>query len=228
MIILAFNTTNSQLGVVLLQDQKVLAQVEFDENSNQAEFLIVEIEKILRTQNIWYQDLSAIATIKGPGSFTGVRIGLVAAKMIKLTTNLPLFTFDALSVLANENRAFEGKIFAIIDAKMDEFFIGEFLSQNNKIKTIMESRLVQLHELKDLNLDQNHLIIGNGKNILQEIFARKNIDLKTHHNEDKICTKTIALMAFEALILNDFQGDSNPLYLRQPRISTRNSRKIEK
>ncbi len=219
MKILAFNTTNSQLGVALIENEKLLAEVEIGQNSNQAELLIVEIENILRSQNIWYQNIDAVSTIKGPGSFTGVRIGLTAAKIIKLATNLPLFTFDSLAVLAHDHSHFQGKIIAIIDAKMDEFFVAEFISQAGEIKVLQESHLIKLEDLSQLKIDDESLIIGSGKDFLREIFAKKNLIIST--KDDEISAKNIAFMALDALQTGASQDESHPLYLRQPKITQR-------
>ena len=74
MRILAFDTTNSNLSVALLENKKILSKSTTYESGKQSEILIPEIEKILQTSNIWYQDLNFIASTSGPGSFTGVRI----------------------------------------------------------------------------------------------------------------------------------------------------------
>ncbi len=220
MKILAFDTTNSKLSLCLNEDEKTLQIVNLNENSSQAETLICEIEKILQNQNIWYENLDLIAATKGPGSFTGVRIGLSCAKALQLATKLPLLTFDSLFILASFYKNLNRKIFVIIDAKMDEFFIAKFIAQNNKIETVEPSKLVHFNDLKNIILDEDYLIIGSGKKTLAEIFAKKNIALNFDENEDIISAQAIATAAFEDY-LNEDAKDSTPQYLRSPRITPR-------
>ena len=133
MRILAFDTTNSNLSVALLENKKILSKTTTYESGKQSEILIPEIEKILQTSNIWYQDLNFIASTSGPGSFTGVRIGLSTARTLKIATNLPLISLDSLEVLAFKYCQKSEEIFVAIDARMDEFFVGSFVSKNGGI-----------------------------------------------------------------------------------------------
>jgi len=111
MLILAFDTTNSTLSVALLEGEKILCQNLILESGKQSELLIPEIEKILQENKIWYQDLDLITATKGPGSFTGVRIGLAVARTLKIATNLPLILINSLEALAFKQRSFSGEIF---------------------------------------------------------------------------------------------------------------------
>ncbi|MBU6140837.1 MAG: tRNA (adenosine(37)-N6)-threonylcarbamoyltransferase complex dimerization subunit type 1 TsaB [Proteobacteria bacterium] len=95
MLVLAFDTAGLELSVALLKEKKLLAKNTINEIGKQSELLIPEIEKILREQKIWYQDLDLIVTTKGPGSFTGTRIGLTVARIIKASTNLPLILINS-------------------------------------------------------------------------------------------------------------------------------------
>lgn len=95
MLILAFDTAGFDLSVALLNEEKILNKNTVSETGKQSELLIVEIEKLLREQKIWYQNLDLIVATKGPGSFTGTRIGLTAARTIKAATNLPLILINS-------------------------------------------------------------------------------------------------------------------------------------
>ncbi len=95
MFVLAFDTAASELSVALLKEEETLTQNTIKESGKQSELLIPEIEKILREQKIWYQDLGLIVATKGPGSFTGTRIGLTVARVIKASTNLPLILINS-------------------------------------------------------------------------------------------------------------------------------------
>ena len=203
MKILAFDTSNGALSIALLEDQKILQFINIQENGKQAELLVVMLEEVLRHNKIWYNNLDLIATTKGPGSFTGVRIGLSCARTIKLATNLPLITVDSLAAIAYKHRAHSGKILAAIDAKMDEFFIAEFFAENGKLQQLTESRLVTSKEFAEISTKHN-FICGSAKN-----------------SEDGVSADFIGLMAYEEFIAGEKHENVDPSYLRMPRISER-------
>jgi len=203
MKILAFDTSNGALSIALLEDQKVLEFVNIQENGKQAEMLVPLIEEVLHRQKIWYNDLDLIATTKGPGSFTGVRIGLACARTIKFAANLPLILLDSLATIAYKHRFHDGKILAAIDAKMDEFFIAEFFAENGKLERLTESRLVDNAGFAKTSLEHN-FICGNAKNI-----------------EDGVSADLLGLMAYEEFVSGKSFVDVDPSYLRMPRISKR-------
>jgi len=172
-------------------------------------------------KNISYQDLSAIATAKGPSSFTSTRIGLSCIKAIKLATNTKIFTFDSLQIMAHFHKDFQGKILAIIDANMNEFFIAEFSFSNNKINILQETKLVNLTDLEKFAITKNHLIIGNCQEIVANIFNNK-IGFKISQKNDYIFAQKIAFMTKEALENKDAKFEnSDALYLRMPNIVKR-------
>lgn len=203
MKILAFDTSNGALSIALLENNKLLDFIEMQENGKQAEMLIPLIEDILRRNKIWYNSLDLIATTKGPGSFTGVRIGLSCAKSIKLAANLPLALIDSLHAIAYKHKVQEGKILATIDAKMDEFFIAEFSSDGNNLIRLTESRLVNKKEF-DIIAAKHNFICGTTQDSNQVAKA-----------------DSIGLIAYEEFLAGAKFTEKNPFYLRQPKIGER-------
>lgn len=203
MKILAFDTSNGTLSVALLEDQKILQLVNVQESGKQAEMLVILLEQVLRDNKIWYNNLDLIATTKGPGSFTGVRIGLSCARALKLATNLPLILVDALNAIAYKYRDHNGPILAAIDAKMDEFFVAEFSCEDKKPHQLTQSRLVTKDEFSKLS-QQHNFICGNAVNI-----------------EDGVSADFIGLIAYEKFIDSKNHNDVDPSYLRLPKISER-------
>lgn len=203
MKILAFDTSNGTLSIALLENQTILQFVNIQENGKQAEMLVPTLEKVLHDNKIWYNNLDLIATAKGPGSFTGVRIGLSCARAIKLATNLPLITFDSLAAIAYKYRTHSGKILAAIDAKMDEFFVSEFYAENGKLRQLTDSRLVNSNEFTAISASHN-FICGSAAN-----------------SEDGVSADFIGLMAYEEFVAGGNLNNADPSYLRMPKISER-------
>lgn len=214
MLILAFDTTSSILSVALLQDDKLLAKNIVRESQRHSELLIPEIEKILHSQKIWYQDLDLIAVTNGPGSFTGSRIGLTAARTIKTATNLPLILVNSCEAIAFKYRDFSGKIFTALDATMDEFFCAEFFSQNGKITTTMEPCLVKAEDISMILPQDDFLICGSGKNLIRTTA-------KSSPQDDILEADLVGLVALEKFRNSESLENLDPLYLRSPRIEKR-------
>ena len=221
MLTLAFDTSNSNLSITLFFNQEIIGKKIVNESHRQAELLIPEIEIILNQNKIWYQNLNLITTINGPGSFTGVRIGLTAARTIKLATNLPLLLVNACEVAAYKYRKNSGKIVTVLDAKMDEFFYAEFLSQNNKITQLVEPSLLKAEDLSNKNISEKFLLCGSGKKIAAEILKKSHNNFEISEGEDLVESDLIGLLAYEKFCNSYESPNSDPLYLRDPKITAR-------
>lgn len=213
MLILAFDTNFSGFSVALISDDKVIYQKIIEENGRQSELLIPEIENLLRLNNINYGDLNLIAASKGPGSFTGTRIGLTAAKTIKLATNLPLILVNSCEVISYKYRQKFENIFVLIDANAGDFFY----SYNEE-----EPKLTNLEELLEILPKESFFLCGSGKNIASQILQEKQISYQYSQEKDEIEAGLIGLLAREKFKqetenINKF----NPIYLREPKISIR-------
>lgn len=222
MKILAFDTTNSTLSIALLRDQKVLAKTTIFENGKQAEILVPEIEKILTQNKIWYSDLDLICATQGPGSFTGVRIGLTTARALKLATNLPLILPNSLEALAFKHRTSSKIIFVAIDARMDEFFVATFRAENDKLTQLCEPQIATLEDISNFAPSENFLLCGSGKKIVSEILTKQNIPHETTSDEDVIEADLLGLLGLEKFKAGEKStNDCDPIYLRSPKISER-------
>lgn len=224
MKILSFDTTNIKPSISLFEDGEILDLIIIEENAKPAELMIVKIEEILDSNEISYDDLDAISFCKGPASFTSVRIGLAIAKTLALTLNIEFFSFDSLLTIAQKYQDFSGPITVLVDAKMQEFFYAEFYNHDNKIEVIQNSQLIQLQDLDKINLHENMLICGSGKELLFDIAQKQNINPQISDENDKFSADILAIMAFNKMSLG-IKGDRNfmPDYLRNPKIGVRKS-----
>lgn len=218
MKILSFDTTALSLSVALLDGQKVISQRIIRESGKQSELLIPEIEEILTDNKIWYQDLDLIAATKGPGSFTGSRIGLAVARTLKISTNIPLILLNSCEVIAHKYRKYSGRVFTILDAKGDEFFYAEFLNQIS----IKPPQLARTDDLLNILPQENFFLCGSGKIIAGEILKTANRKFESNDEEDEASADLVAMLAYEKFKSGESCSDNlDPIYLRSPRISKR-------
>ncbi|TRW26488.1 tRNA (adenosine(37)-N6)-threonylcarbamoyltransferase complex dimerization subunit type 1 TsaB [Flavobacterium zepuense] len=132
--ILNIETATKNCSVALSKDGQLLALKEFaGEGYAHAEKLHVFIEDVLR-DTIAFADLDAIAVSMGPGSYTGLRIGVSAAKGLCYALNIPLMAIDTLQLLALKISITEGVIIPMIDARRMEAYTAVFNAEYNKIR----------------------------------------------------------------------------------------------
>lgn len=221
MKILSFSTVESFISVAILDGRKTISKNTIAESGRHAELLVPELEKILYQNHIWYDDLDFVATVNGPASFTGVRIGLTVGRTIKLATNLPLVTVNSCEVMAFKYRTRSEKIITVIDAKMDDFFCAEFLFQDQKIIKASEPRLLKFEDLSKAFSQEELFFCGSGKEIAASEAKKAGLNFKVSEEEDCIEADLVGLLAYEKFSKKENSENLNPIYLRMPKISER-------
>ena len=141
--------------IILYKDGKKLIIEEIESTNGHSEVAIPTLENVLKKQNIQVTDLKEIIVINGPGSFTGVRIGVTIAKTLAYTLNIPI---KCLSSLLLKAICIDGEKKVYIKDK-NGYFIGEFDSKNNLIgeyeyKTSKEINPVEFREPKSIDFDK--------------------------------------------------------------------------
>ena len=158
--ILSIETATKNCSIALSNEGKTIALKEIaNQNFSHAEKLHVFIEEILKENKITFKDLIAIAVSKGPGSYTGLRIGVSSAKGLCYALNIPLISIDTLASLAKQITIEEGIIIPMIDARRMEVYAAFFNSKFEMIKEV-EALVVDESSFSDIN-DTIHLI-GDG------------------------------------------------------------------
>ena len=133
-VILNIETSSKNCSVSISENGKIIGLKEqsFDEYSH-SKSLHVFIDEIFKQTKLSPQKLSAVAISEGPGSYTGLRIGVSAAKGICFALNLPLIAIDTMQILARKIECAEGYIISAMDARRDEIYYSVFKSNNCKI-----------------------------------------------------------------------------------------------
>ena len=128
MRILAFDTAGNGSAVSLWQDGHTLALRTLSMSHGQAEQLIPMIAAVREDSGLDWQDLDAIAVTIGPGSFTGLRVGLAAAQGLTLATGLPVIGITTLEAYARQaaNTGYRGAILVAVDARRDDLYLQPF------------------------------------------------------------------------------------------------------
>ena len=213
MYILAFDTTASACSIILCQNNSVLAKYEQVMEFGQSEVLLPEIQKMLTEQNITFADIHALFVCVGPGSFTGVRSSVSAARTFQIACpNLCLggvSAFDAYVSCLLPKELTDTNV-VIIETKRDDFYVQIF--DSNLQKTTLPQAL-PYNEIISLLKGKKVTLIGDGV----ERFLSSPSGLSLH------CIKIMQHLDISALVkvgirqYNDKRLDyPKPLYLRAP------------
>lgn len=103
MVTLAINTASRTTQIALLKQDKILREKEWISENNESEKLMPEIDDLLKNKKIKYDDLERIIVVKGPGSFTGLRVGVSVANAIAYVQKIPVYGIDSFKFLRAKN-----------------------------------------------------------------------------------------------------------------------------
>lgn len=137
---LAVNTATSALSVALAEDSRILHLFELNETRDQAGKLFGYINDTLKACNVTYKDLNLLTSVTGPGSFTGIRVGLAAMRGLALATGLPLCgisSFEMFAIADDEDNAIN--IIAVESWRDEIYFSVRDASGNTLIEESSET-----------------------------------------------------------------------------------------
>ncbi|WP_242521405.1 tRNA (adenosine(37)-N6)-threonylcarbamoyltransferase complex dimerization subunit type 1 TsaB [Tamlana sp. s12] len=174
--ILNIETATTNCSVALSKNGKtIVLEEDNDKNYSHAERLHVYIDTVLKEGNITAEDLSAISVSKGPGSYTGLRIGVSAAKGLAYALNKPLIAVLTLEALAQQVKAESGVIVAMLDARRMEVYSAVYDMDYHVVRETQAQILDESSFIE--NLEQGLVyFVGSGvektKTIIQHPNAR--------------------------------------------------------
>lgn len=143
MKVLSIDTSNYTLGVALLDGDQVKGEYMTNLKKNHSVRVMPAIEALMNDCDIKPADLSKIVVAKGPGSYTGVRIGVTIAKTLAWTLNIPLVGISSLEVsAASAGRYFDGAVSPLFDARRGQIYTGLYQFVEGKIHTLQKDQLL--------------------------------------------------------------------------------------
>ena len=167
MLILAFETTAKAGSVALLEDGKLLAESYQNTGLTHSQTLMVMAEDILKAAGKTMADVNAVAVAEGPGSFTGVRIGVAAAKGLAWGAELPCYGVSTLESMALTLGIYEGYVCTCMDARRNQVYNSLFYVDCGVVERMTEDRAIALSDLKTEleHIDGPIFLVGDGSNL---------------------------------------------------------------
>lgn len=170
--ILNIETATKNCSVALAKEGKTIFSKEIaEEGYSHAERLHVFIEEIIKEVGITLQDLSAVAVSQGPGSYTGLRIGVSAAKGLCYALNIPLIAIDTLQALASQVTISNGLIIPMIDARRMEVYSAVF-SPNLEQKREVLAEIITENSFE--NLQETLYFVGDCAEKCKSVLTKEN------------------------------------------------------
>lgn len=176
MKVLAIDTSNYTLGIAVIDEEKVIGEYITNVKKNHSIRVMPAIEMLLKDCDLTPNDLTKIVVAEGPGSYTGVRIGVTIAKTLAWTLKIPLVGVSSLEILAAAvGRYFPGAVSPLFDARRGQIYTGLYQYENGKIKTVEKDQILQSKDwAKQLtNLSQPVLFVGNDLPLHREIIVEE-------------------------------------------------------
>jgi len=214
-VILNIDTAQETAFVCISENGKPKFSAENHSQKDHASFLHLAIDEILKKGAISIKELDAIAVTKGPGSYTGLRVGMSAAKGIAYTIQKPLITISSLELMAHDILMATGDkkslICPMIDARRMEVFTAMYDSNLNE--SIAPSALIlDDNSFADALMNNCVYFAGSGSLKFQQICKHENANF-IQINNLKISLSTMSKIMFDFNLFNDI-ASVEPDYLK--------------
>lgn len=216
--ILNIETATKNCSVALAKAGKTIVCKEIaEEGYSHAEKLHVFIAEILQELQLNFKDLAAIAVSKGPGSYTGLRIGVSAAKGLCFALDIPMIAVDTLQMLASQVTITDGVIVPMIDARRMEVYSAVFNARFEKIREV-KAEIITADSFAEIN--ETIYFVGDSNEKVKAVLLNGNfvfLDQMVYPS-----AKEMSQWSFDQFVKNDFVDVAyfEPYYLKDFMITT--------
>ena len=221
MIIMAFDSTAKSASVAVLDGERVLANYSIDNGLTQSELLLPMAEDALKSLKLSFSDVELYACSSGPGSFTGVRIGVSLIKGLAFGKGVPCVGVSTLLALAENLAGLRGVIVPVMDARREQVYTAIFNSDGKTLTRECEDKAISISDLaRELESKEEPIyLVGDGYAVVKRAFEK--LGLKTENTPELLLLENAASVGKAALraYLNGDGGSDltvSPTYLRMP------------
>ena len=229
MLLLAFETSAKAGSVALMRDGVLLGENYQNTGLTHSQTLLCMAQSLLEQAGVTPQQVEAVAVAAGPGSFTGVRIGVAAAKGYAWGKQIPCYSTSTLEAMALNLGVYEGIVCAAMDARRNQVYNALFEAREGKLTRITQDRAISVEELaQDLEkLEGPKYLVGDGSRLCHQNIP--GLILPPEHRMHQRAAG-VALAAME-MIARGESGDANamtPNYLRLSQAERERAERMKK
>lgn len=231
MLILAIDTSATAASVCLAREDKILGSFYTNTALTHSQTLVPMVEQVLKTTRIDVDELDYIAVNAGPGSFTGVRIGVAAAKGLAFKNDLACVSVSTLESMAYNMLGSDCVVCAVMDARCSQVYNALFKISGDKVERLCEDRALALSELKPEleQINDKIILVGDGAELTAKYLENSlsNVFLSPVNNQIQNASST-ALAAFKSVCENKTitPAELMPTYLRLPQAQRELNKKL--
>ena len=209
MLILGISTSSNIASVAISKNTECIKELNINNNKTHSETLVPLINELLNETNVKLQDIDLIASDNGPGSFTGIRIGISTVKAIAESLNIPVVAVSSLEGLAYNINSSEC-ICSLIDARNNQVYCGLFDSNHTLIGNYMADDINAV--LKVINQTKNVTFVGDGA-----VAHKDLLNISDFKFDNLLHAKNINLCAFDKFSKGEILNADSilPMYLRK-------------
>jgi tRNA threonylcarbamoyladenosine biosynthesis protein TsaB len=220
MNILALDTSGAAAGVAVTRDGSIAYEaVSSNGFARHSQIIIPMAEQALSACSLKARDIDLFAAVAGPGSFTGVRIGVCAIKALAMSVKRPVIGLDALMLLAMGAPHFDGTICPILDARRGNVYCAAFTGSDPLPVRLMDDALMPINELLDrLPADRRLLFTGDGLSVYAR-YIMERLDGRAFIAQPYLAYVRPAVACHAAYALKHEAvepGELVPVYLQKP------------
>lgn len=228
MKILSIDTSSKICGVAVIEDAKLLKEISQDNGLTHSETLMPIIKDTLSDLNLTLNDIDLIVCDKGPGSFTGIRIGVATAKAFSDSLNIPTVGISSLEALAYNVKS-NGIICCLIDAKNNNVYAGVFKNIDGKYILRRDYSVENISDLlsKFKDTTYNITFVGDGTINYKDLILSTLPNNCIFAENNDLSAFNLGLAGLNHYVSKDF-SDILPMYLRKPQAERMLEKKLKK
>ena len=230
MLLLSFETSAKAASVALTDGSRLLGESYQNTGMTHSQTLMVMAEDLLKACGYAPADVTGVAVAAGPGSFTGVRIGVAAAKGFAWGGELPCYGVSTLEAMARNLGVYEGTVCCAMDARRSQVYNAVFEAKNGELTRICEDRAISLAELGEelAAVTGPVFLVGDGAELCWRTLSEKlpNLILPPEHKRHQRAAG-VALAAL-AKIAAGGPGDGAALAPNYLRLSQAERERLER
>lgn len=220
MKILSIDSASKVATVAILDDSNLIAEYTLNNKLEHSTLIMDIVDKLLKDSDLDIDDIDGFVVSKGPGSFTGLRIGMATIKGLSLGSNKPYISISSLDALAHSLVNFDGIICPMMDALRTSVYTCLYKGENGNLENLIDYSALEIEELVALLKEKNEKVIFTGdavnkhkeyimENLPNATFAQIHLSI--------IRASSLGELGMKKL-LNGEQDDlnSSPFYLKKP------------
>jgi tRNA threonylcarbamoyladenosine biosynthesis protein TsaB len=221
MKILAVDTSSMVASVAIVDNAKLIGEYTINHKKTHSQKLMPMIEELMNSLELAPTDIDVYAASNGPGSFTGLRIGITSIKAIAFATQKKVVGVPTLDALAYNINANNSLICPIMDARNNQVYTAIYKGENNNLVKVTEYLGVTIGELVEIIKEKNQKVIFNGDGVeLHHEYLLDNLGEMCSFPQQNLMLQRASSVAYVAqkLILEGFSEncfDMVPFYLRK-------------